>query len=220
MNRERETGWEELRRRWQSEGVPPDVDAAARQRVERGRRRMLLTVIGEGLVVLGVGAWSVHLLMTQPDPVIIVTLLVFWTFAGMLIGFGIVKRRGSWAPSSESTSSYLRLSLERAERREQIARFALELMAVWFLASVGLLTWSAVGTVREGGALLPLLRQAVPILVLTFGVLGVLTEWTRRRARTDVANLEGIVDVFGEGEEDGQLEEGAGPGGVHTRGRL
>jgi hypothetical protein len=172
-------------------------------------------VVAEGLVVLGVGAWSVHLLTTQPEPVIIVTLLVFWTFAGILIGFGIVKRRGSWAPSSESTSSYLRLSLERAERREQIARFALKLMAVWFLASVGLLTWSGIGTVREGGALLPLLRQAAPVLVLTFGVLGVLTEWTRRRARANVANLEGIVDAFGEGEEDGEPEDATGPDGAH-----
>lgn len=215
MNRQRETGWEELQRRWQSEGVPPDVDAAARRRVERGRRRMLLTVVAEGLVVLGVAAWSVHLLATQPDPVIIVTLLVFWTFAGILIGFGIVKRRGSWAPSSQSTSSYLRLSLERAERREQIARFALKLLAVWFLAAVGLLTWSAVGTVREGEALLPLLRQATPVLVLTFGVLGVLTEWTRRRARAEVADLEEIVDAFGERWEYGELEEGTGPDGAH-----
>lgn len=215
MNREQGTGWEELQRRWQSEGVPPDVDAAARKRVERGRRRMLLTVVVEGLVVLGVAAWSVHLLATQPDPVIIVTLLVFWTFAGILIGFGVVKRRGSWAPSSQSTSSYLRLSLERAERREQIARFALKLMAVWFLAAVGLLTWSAVGTIREGGALLPLLRQATPVLVLTFGVLGVLTEWTRRRARAEVEHLEEIVDAFGEGEDEEELEEGARPGGAH-----
>lgn len=215
MNREQETGWEELQRRWQSEGVPPDVDAAARKRVERGRRRMLLTVVGEGLVVLGVGAWSVHLLMTQPDPVIIVTLLVFWTFAGILMGFGIVKRRGSWAPSSESTISYLRLSLKRAERREQIARFTLKLMAVWFLAAVALLTWSGVGIVREGGAVVPLLRQAVPVFALTFGVLGVLTEWTRRRARADVTNLKEIVDVFGEGEEDGEPEDATGPDGAH-----
>lgn len=215
MNREQETRWEEFQRRWQSEGVPPDVDAAARQRVERGHRRMLLTVVVEGLVVLGVGAWSIHLLATQPDPVIIVTLLVFWTFAGILIGFGIVKRRGIWAPSSQSTSSYLRLSLERAERREKIARFTLKLMCVWFLAAVGLQFWSAIGTVREEGALLPLLRQATPVLVLTFGVLGVLTEWTRRRARADVTNLEEIVDVFGEGEEDGEPEEGTGLDGAH-----
>lgn len=215
MNREQETGWKELQRRWQSEGVPPDVDAAARQRVERGRRRMLLTVVVEGLVVLGVGAWSVHLLMTRPGPVIIVTLLVFWTFAGILAGFGIVKRRGSWAPSSESTISYLRLSLNRAERREQIARFTLKLMAVWFIVAAALLTWSGIGIVREGGAVMPLLRQAVPVFALTFGVLGVLTEWTRRRARADVAKLEEIVDVFGEDDEGGEPEDATGPDGAH-----
>ena len=203
MIRKEEPSWEQLQRLWQSEGVPPDVDAAARQRVEWGRRRMLVAIVLETFVVLAVGAWSVHLLAARPDPSVIVTLLVFWTFAGILVGFGILTRRGTWAPASESTRSYLKLSLERAQRREQFARRALKLMALWLIAAVGLLVWSAVGAVREGEALLPLLRDAAPVLLLTFGVLGILTEWSRRRTLVEITKLEDIVDVFSEAEEAG-----------------
>lgn len=205
MSREQEPSWQQLQRLWQSESVPSEVDAAARRRVEWGRRRMLLAIVAEAFVVVAVGAWSVHLLTTQPDPTIIVTLLVFWTFAGILVGFGILTRRGTWAPTSETTRSYLRLSLERAQRRERFARGALKLMVVWLIAALGLLAWSAVGTVREGGALMPLFLNAAPVFLLTFGVLGSLTEWSRRRARAEIPKLKEILDAFNEDEEAGRL---------------
>jgi len=172
---------------------------------------MLLAVATEAFVVLAVGAWSVHLLTTRPDPVLIVTLLVFWTFAGILVGFGILTRQGTWTPSSESTRAYLVLSLERAQRWEQLARQTLKLMALWLIAAVGLLGWSAFGAVREGEPLLPLLRIAAPVFLLTFGLLGVLTERARRRARTEIRQLEDIVDAFSEREEAGSAEEDTGP---------
>lgn len=203
MTKEQEPTWEQLQRLWQSEGVPPDVDAVARRRAERGRRRMLLALVMEALVVLAVGAWSVHLLATRPDPALIVILLVFWAFAGTLVGFGILTRRGTWAPASESTRSYLRLSLERARRRERLARGTLKLMALWLIAAITLLLWSAVGAVRDGEALLPLLRSSAPVLLLTFGVLGIVTERARRRARAEIPKLKAIVNAFDEGEEAG-----------------
>lgn len=181
---------------------------------------MFLAVAAEAFVVLAVGAWSVHLLTTRPNPALIVTLLVFWTFAGILVGFGILTRRGTWAPSSESTRAYLRLSLERAQRREQLARQALKLMALWLIAAVGLLGWSAVGVVREGEPLLPLLRSAAPVLLLTFGLLGILTESARRRAHTEITHLEGLVDAFSEQEESGSAEEDTGPEPDHDVNRL
>lgn len=220
MSRDQEPSWEQLQRLWQSEGVPPDVDAAARRRAERGRRRMLLAIVMEAFVVVAIGAWSVHLLATQPDPAIIVTLLVFWTFAGILVGFGILTRRGTWAPDSESTRSYLKLSLERARRREEFARGALKLMALWLIAAMGLLLWSAVDVVREGEALLPLLRNSAAVFVMTFGLLGILTEWSRRRARAEITKLEGIVDAFREDEEAGQAEGEDGSGHSSEAGRL
>jgi cation transport ATPase len=211
MTRRQDHGWQDLQQLWQSETVPADVDAAARQRVERERRRMVLAAATEAFVVLAVGAWSVHLLTTRPDPALIVTLLVFWTFAGVLVGFGILTRRGTWAPSAESTRAYLRLSVERAQRREQLGRQALKLMVVWMVAAVGLLGWSASGAVREGEPLLPLLRIAAPVLLLTFGLLGVFTEQARRRARTEITQLEDIIDAFSEMEASGSAEEDTGP---------
>jgi cation transport ATPase len=211
MTRRQDHGWQDLQQLWQSETVPADVDAAARQRVERERRRMVLAAATEAFVVLAVGAWSVHLLTTRPDPALIVTLLVFWTFAGVLVGFGILTRRGTWAPSAESTRAYLRLSVERAQRREQLGRQALKLMVVWTVAAVGLLGWSASGAVREGEPLLPLLRIAAPVLLLTFGLLGVFTEQARRRARTEITQLEDIIDAFSEMEASGSAEEDTGP---------
>ena len=181
---------------------------------------MFLAVAAEAFVVLAVGAWSVHLLAMRPDPALIVTLLVFWTFAGILVGAGIVTRRGTWAPSSESTRAYLRLSLERAQRREQLASQGLKLMALWLIAAVGLLGWSAFGTVREGEPLLPLLRIAVPVLLLTFGLLGIFTERTRRRARAEITQLEDIVDAFGELEGSGSAEEDTGGKPGQEVGRL
>lgn len=181
---------------------------------------MFLAVAAEAFVVLAVGAWSVHLLTTRQNPALIVTLLVFWTFAGILVGFGILTRRGTWAPSSESTRAYLRLSLERAQRREQFARQALKLMALWLIAAVGLLGWSAVGAVREGEPLLPLLRSAAPVLLLTFGLLGILTEWARRRARAEITHLEDLVDAFREQEESESAEEDTGPEPNHDVNRL
>jgi len=220
MTRRQDPGWQHLQQLWQSEVVPPDIEAAARQRVQRGRRRMFLAVAAEAFVVLAVGAWSVHLLTTRPDPALIITLLVFWTFAGILVGFGILTRRGTWAPSSESTRAYLTLSLERARRREQLARQALKLMVLWLIAAVGLLGWSAFGAVREGEPLLPLLRSAAPVLLLTFGLLGILTDWSRRRARREITHLEGIVDAFIELEEYGSAEEDSGPESGHDENRL
>lgn len=68
----------------------------------------------------------------QPAPV--GALLVFWTAAGIVIGTGILNQRGIWAPVEESTRSYLRPSLERSLRREELSRFSLWLMAFWFVA--------------------------------------------------------------------------------------
>ncbi len=220
MSRRQDPDWQHLQQLWQSEAVPPDVDATARRRVEWGRRRMLLAIAAEALVVLAVGAWSVHVLATRPDPIVIVTLLVCWPFAGILVGLGILTRRGTWAPSSESTHSYLRLSLERAQRQEQLAKKALKLMVIWLVSAVGLLGWSAVGAVREGEPLLLPLRNAAPVLLLTFGVLGILTEWARRRARAETTKLEEVFDALSAGEEAGSAEADGGPKRGPDSGRL
>jgi len=195
--------WTELERRWQSEAVPAKVEAAARRRMERGRRRLLLELGLTGIVVLGVGAWSVRVLATEPEPATIVAMLVFWTFAGILIGAGILNQRGMWAPAQESTRSYLRLSLERARRKEELSRFSLWLMAFWFVVAAGLWTWSAVEAVRSGQTLLPVLVRGALTLGVTFGVLGVFAERSRRRAREIAAELEAILRALDEGGTDG-----------------
>lgn len=189
----------ELQRQWQSEDVPASIQSAARRRVDRERRRQLLTVALEAASVLAVGAWSVRTVMREPEPFVVLTMFVFWTFAAVLIGFGIVKRRGTWSSDSHSTMTYLSLSVERARRAEQIARFALKLMAVWFLAAVLLLAWRG-GIIQEGQSLAALIRHAIPIFLLTFGVLGILAERARRRARRDVARLGGIIHAFRQSE--------------------
>jgi hypothetical protein len=181
--------WTELQQQWQSEEVPAEVKAEARRHVERDRRRLLLEWVFTGIVVSSVGAWSVRVLINDPDPGTIVGMLVFWTFAGILIGAGILNQRGLWAPAEESTRSYLRLSLERALRREALSRFGLWLMAFWFVAAAGMLTWSAVEAHRSGRDVLPMLLEGAATLGLTFGVLGIFTEWSRHRARRRAAEL-------------------------------
>jgi uncharacterized membrane protein YcjF (UPF0283 family) len=205
--------WTELQQRWQSEEVPAEVKAEARRHVERDRRRLLLELVFTGIVVLSVGAWSVRVLITDPQPGTIVGMLVFWSFAGILIGAGILNQRGIWAPAEESTRSYLRLSLERALRREELSRFGLWLMAFWFVAAAGMLTWSAVEAYQSGRDLLPMLLEGAAILGLTFGVLGVFTEWSRRRARRRAAELQDTLRALDqEGADGGSTVEGASYG--------
>ena len=195
--------WTELEQRWQSEAVPAEVEAEARRRMERGRRRLLLELVLTGIVVLGVGAWSVHVLTTEPETATIVAMLVFWTFAGILIGAGILNQRGMWAPAEESTRSYLRLSLERARRKEELSRFSLWLMAFWFVVAAGLLIWSAAEAIQSDQPLLPVLLRGALILGLTFGVLGYFAERSRRRARETATELEATLRALDEEGADG-----------------
>jgi len=204
MSEKQPVDWTKLQQRWQSEEVPPEVKAEVRRRMERGRRRLLLELVLTGIVVLGVAAWSVRVLTTDPEPATILAMLIFWSFAGILIGAGILNQRGMWAPAEESTRSYLRLSLERARRKEELSRFSLWLMAFWFVVAAGLLTWPAVEAVRSDQALLPVLLRGALILGLTFGVLGVFAERSRLRARETAVELEATLRALdGEGADGG-----------------
>jgi len=195
--------WKELQKRWQSEEVPPEVKAEARRRMERGRRRLVVELVLTGIVVLGVAAWSVRVLTTEPELATIVSMLIFWTFAGILIGAGILNQRGMWVPAEESTRSYLHLSLERARRKEELSRFSLWLMAFWFVVAAGLLTWSAVEAARSDQALLPVLLRGALVLGLTFGVLGVFAERSRRQARGTATELEDTLRALDEDRSHG-----------------
>lgn len=211
---ERQTdNWNELQKRWQSEEVPPEVKTEARRRMARGRRSLMVELVLTGVVVLGVGAWSAQVLTSGPESVTVAALLIFWTFAGILIGAGILNQRGIWAPAEESTRSYLRLSLARARRKEELSRFSLWLMAFWFVAAAGFLTWSVVEAVRSDQALLPVLLEGSLILGLTFGVLGTFAERSRRRSRESAIELDDLL--FELGKESGE----AAPPGVGEPGR-
>jgi len=85
-------------------------------------------------------------------------------------------------------------------------------MACWFVVAAGLLAWSGVEAVQSGRALLPVILKGALILVLTFGVLGVFAERSRRRARRKAVELEDILGALEEGADRGSPEEGASRG--------
>lgn len=196
----RSTDWTELQQQWQSEGVPAEVKAEARRRVKRDHNRLRLELTLTGIAVLGVGAWSIRVLTTGAEAATMAVMLVFWTFAGILIGKGFLTLRGTWAPVDESTRSYLHLSLNRAMRRQDLSRFGLWLMAFWGIVSVGLLAWMAAGAVQSGHSLAPVVVRGALTLSLTLGVLGIWAERSRRRARRMEAELRDTLRRLDEDE--------------------
>ena len=126
--------WRDLMADWQGEEAPPapltdETRQRIRRKVKRYGRRLVLVTLCEWL---GCAAMLVFIWKESMEPPRTVGTVGFVGTAVLIaaaLAFSLWNRRGIWAPATESTLTFVELSLERQRRKLAALRFCL-----WFLA--------------------------------------------------------------------------------------
>lgn len=126
--------WHELMADWQSEeAVPAPLSDEARQRIRRRVRRygyrMVLITLCELAGSAAMLAWIWKESMEQPRAIGTAGFAGTAVLIAVVLAFSLWNRRGIWAPATESTLTFVELSLERQRRNLVALRFC-----PWFLA--------------------------------------------------------------------------------------
>lgn len=129
--------WRDLMADWQSEEpadtVPEPLSDEVRQRIRRKVKRygyrMVLITLFELAGSAAMLAWIWKESMDHPRAVGIVGFAGTAVLIAVALVFSLWSRRGIWAPATESTLTFVELSLERQRRKLVALRFCL-----WFLA--------------------------------------------------------------------------------------
>jgi hypothetical protein len=127
--------WSDLMADWQTEepAAPAPLSEETRQRIRRkvkryGHRLVLLTLF-EWLGCAATLAFIWQESMEQPRTVGTAGFAGTAVLVALAIAFSLWNRRGIWTPASESTLTFIDLSLERQRRKLVALRFC-----PWFLA--------------------------------------------------------------------------------------
>lgn len=126
--------WRDLMADWQSEEpVSAPLSDEARQRIRRkvkryGHRMILVTLV-ELAICAVVLAWIGKESLELPRALGIVGFAGTAVLCAVALAFSFWNRRGIWAPATESTLTFVELSLERQRRKLEALRFG-----PWFLA--------------------------------------------------------------------------------------
>lgn len=140
--------WNDLMADWQVEETAPSDETRKRirQRVRRQSIRMILTTLFEvaGSAAMLVWVWDQSL--DQPRSIALVGFFGTAVLIAVALGFSLWNRRGIWGPATESTMTFIELSLERQRRKLEALRFC-----PWFLALelAFLLPWSVWALLSE-----------------------------------------------------------------------
>ncbi|HEX5715710.1 MAG TPA: hypothetical protein VF179_06090 [Thermoanaerobaculia bacterium] len=136
--------WSDLMADWQAdEAVPAPLSDEARQRIRRRVRfygyRMVLITLFEIAGCAAMLAWVWKESMDQPRAIGTVGVAGTAVIIAVALAFSLWNRRGIWAPATESTLTFVELSLERQRRNLVALRFC-----PWFLAGelAFLIPWS------------------------------------------------------------------------------
>ena len=126
--------WHDLMTDWQSEEAGPvPLSDEMRQRIRRKVRlhgyRMVLISLFEVLGCAAMLAWIWKESMEQPRAIGTVGFAGTAVLIALALAFSFWNRRGIWAPATESTLTFVELSLERQHRKLVALRFG-----PWFLA--------------------------------------------------------------------------------------
>lgn len=126
--------WRGLMADWQvEETTPAPLSDEARQRIRRkaqrhGRWMILLTLL-EWMGCAALLAWVWTESLDEPRAIGTVGFAGTAVLIAVALGFSLWNRRGTWAPATESTLTFVELSLERQRRKLEALRFG-----PWFLA--------------------------------------------------------------------------------------
>jgi len=136
--------WRDLMADWQSEeAAPAPLSDEMRQRIRRKVRRygyrMVFITLFEIAGCAATLAWIWKESMEQPRAIGTVGFAGTAVLVAAALAFSLWNRRGTWAPASESTLTFVELSLERQRRKLVTLRFC-----PWLLAAelAFLIPWS------------------------------------------------------------------------------
>lgn len=126
--------WKDLMADWQAdEATPAPLSGEARQRIRRKVQRygrwMILVTLSEAAGCAALLAWIWKESLDEPRAIGTVGFAGTAVLIAVALGFSLWNRRGTWAPATESTLTFVELSLERQRRKLVALRFC-----PWFLA--------------------------------------------------------------------------------------
>lgn len=130
--------WRDLMADWQADEAMPLPDDI-RRRVRRYGYRMVLITFCEIALCAALLAWVWNSSLEQPRAIGTVGIAGTVVLIAVALAFSLWNRRGIWAPATESTLTFVELSLERQRRNLVALRFG-----PWFLAGelAFLIPWS------------------------------------------------------------------------------
>jgi hypothetical protein len=112
------------RSQWRAESTAlPDLSA----KVQRHSRFMRFMLACEVLITAAMGGTTTAWAWVSAEPDVIVLAAAVWLFIGVAWTFGLMNRRGCWAPAAQSTTAFLDLSIRRCRAGIAAARFAIVL---------------------------------------------------------------------------------------------
>ena len=197
-------GWDALTEAWQQEEPGPfEVDDI--KSVLGARRRLTwMVVLGELMVtagLIGVTVWLSGPATVGADTLFLVGAWLFW---GLATGFAWWNRRGQWRLSVASPEDFVRLSLERAERKIRVAWFSAGLL----VAQVAFVVALSLGRDSPAQGLGSMLSTLAIVVAAYSGW----TVWYYRRARHEREHFAAVLrSMEAARQEEPASELGIGP---------
>lgn len=139
--------WRDLMADWQS-GEPVE-HRRIRRKVRRQGCRMVLLTLFEIAGCAALLAWIGKASLEQPRAIGTVGFAGTAVLVVLALAFSLWNRRGIWAPASESTITFVELSLERQRRKLVALRFGPWLLAVELAFLVPWSVWALLSRPAE-----------------------------------------------------------------------
>lgn len=139
--------WRDLMADWQS-GEPVE-HRRIRRKVRRQGCRMVLLTLFEIAGCAALLAWIWKASLEQPRAIGTVGFAGTAVLVVLALAFSLWNRRGIWAPASESTLTFVELSLERQRRKLVALRFGPWLLAVELAFLVPWSVWALLSRPAE-----------------------------------------------------------------------